>query len=160
MRNILLITLISFLFFQAGYSQSNFNNNFKIGINGGIPVGGIENDYDYQIGADIAYLATIVGLFEAGPVVGYSHFLGTDEFDDRRFVPIAGAFRFGLPQNIFLGGHLGYALGANSETDGGFYYRPQLGMDFGRFDAILSFMGIDSNGSSFSTVTAGIELSF
>lgn len=160
MKNLLWATLVFIFAFQSAFSQSNFKNNFKIGVNGGIPVGDIENEYDYQIGAEIAYLPTIVGLFKAGPVIGYSHFLGTDEFVDRRFVPIAGSVRFGLPQNIFLGGHLGYALGANSETDGGFYYRPQLGMDFGRFGAILSFMGIDSEGSSFSTVTAGLELSF
>lgn len=147
--------LIGFLLVGlVSYSQGNL----RVGVNAGIPVGDISDFSDLNIGADVAYLVDIVGVASVGPMVGYSHFMGKDDFDDVQFLPIAASGRIGLPASpFFLGADLGYAVGLKDGVDGGFYYRPKIGFNLVGVALTVSYSGISVDGGTFSTANVGVE---
>lgn len=154
MKKIFIICGLLLLSVSSAYSQG-----FKAGLNLGIPVGDVSDYYNLQFGADVAYMFGVADRFDVGPMVGYSNFFpeDSDNFDNAQFVPIAASGRFGLTNSFFLGADLGYGIGIEEGTDGGFYYRPQLGYDFGLIGLVASYSGISADGSSFSSINLGIE---
>lgn len=99
-----------------------------------------------------------------GPLVSYSHYFAKDfegiKVKDIQHLPIAasGRINFGLENALFLGADLGYAVGISTGTDGGIYYRPKVGYDFGRVAAIVSYTGIDDN-ATLNNLSLGFEFS-
>lgn len=153
MKRLLLLTALAFLGFNSSYGQGSF----KIGVNGGIPVGDISNYSDFQLGADVAYRIGFADMLEVGPLVGYSVFFGNNNASDVQFLPIAASGRLGLTA-FFLGADLGYAVGLDSGNDGGFYYKPQIGYNLGIVGIILSYSGVSMNGGNISSVNLGLEI--
>lgn len=136
-----------------------FSQGFKAGVNVGIPVGDASDVSNIQAGADIAYLFGVADTFSVGPMLGYSNFFPEDSdlFDNIQFLPIAASGRLGLGEAFFLGADLGYAVGLDKGNDGGFYYRPQLGYDFGVVGLVASYSGVSMNGGSISSINLGLE---
>lgn len=140
--------------------------DFQFGVNAGIPVGDAEDYSNFQLGADVAYLFGIAGVIEVGPLLGYSRFFAEDmetqfgsiEAEDVSFLPIAASGRLGLGL-FFLGADLGYALNLDGDGEGGFYYRPKIGVGLVGISIIGSYSGISNNGNSLSSVNLGLEIS-
>lgn len=148
---VLALVMTSFL----GYSQGSF----KAGLNVGIPTGDVSEAYNVHFGADVAYMFGIADRFAVGPLVGYSNFFPEDSdlYDNAQFLPVAASGRFGITDQFFLGADLGYGVGLNDGNDGGFYYRPQLGYDFGLIGLVASYSGVSMDGGSFSSINLGVE---
>lgn len=162
MRTTILAAAIAILSVTTGYSQEG---NLTIGINGGIPVGDMEEFTNFNLGADVAYRFGLGEQFELGGLVGYSHFFGDSgeegdlswEVDDIQFLPLAASARF--KAGAFLAGaDLGYAVGINEGNDGGFYYRPHVGYTFGNLGVIASYSGISIEDVTVSSVNLGLEI--
>ncbi|WP_372920641.1 hypothetical protein, partial [Salegentibacter sp.] len=138
--------------------------DLKLGINGGLPVGDAEDYSNFQLGADVAYLFGVMNVLEVGPILGYSRFFAEDidtgfgetDADDVSFLPIAASGRLGLGI-VFVGLDLGYAVSLMEDGEGGFYYRPKIGVGLGIFSVIGSYQGISNNGDSLSSVNVGLE---
>lgn len=163
MKKLSLLCLVVLMGFTSAYSQGHF----KIGVNGGIPVGDASDVSNFQLGADVGYMFDAIPLLEVGGMLGYSHFFNDDEVDlgelnfqgdDLQFLPVALSGRVKLP-TFFVGLDLGYAFGLNDGNDGGFYYRPQVGYDFLMLGLILSYQGISVDGSNVSSINIGAEFS-
>ena len=139
----------------SGFSQGGF----KAGLNLGIPTGDVSDFYDLQFGADVAYMFGVAERLDVGPLVGYSNFFPSDSdiIDNAQFLPIAASGRYGITPQFFLGADLGYGIGIDDGNDGGFYYRPQLGYDFGLVGVVASYSGISMDGGSFGSVNLGVE---
>lgn len=155
--------LLLFIFTIFGITVAHTQSNWKIGVNAGIPVGDVHDVSSFNIGGDIAYLFGVSDVFTVGPLVGYSHFFEEGDGEDFSFMPLAASGRFSFSDAFFVGADLGYALGVDSGNDGGFYYRPKLGYNFGMVAIIASYAGIevkDSGGGTFGTVNLGIEIGF
>lgn len=158
-----LLLLIGLILFS--FTSMQAQGHFKIGVNGGIPIGDADDFTTFQLGADVAYMFDVADMFQVGPLVGYSIFFGDSqtignvkvEIDDVQFVPVAASGRLGLTDSFFLGADLGYAIGVNDGNDGGFYYRPQVGYDFGMVGLVLSYSGVSRDGSNFSSINLGVE---
>lgn len=148
--------LLLFLMIAAGISSSYSQGDLRLGVNAGIPVGDAADVSSFNAGVDVTYLMGFGDTFQVGPMLGYSHFFGEDDFDDFQFLPIAASSRFGLA-GLELGLDLGYALGISDDLDGGFYYRPKIGFSLLNFGLIGSYTGISDDGSTFSTVNLGVE---
>ena len=155
MKKLLFLFLVLFMGVTSVYSQGNF----RIGVNGGIPVGDANDISDFHLGADVAYMFNVVEALDLGPMVGYSHYFINDHFDDVLFLPIAASGRFGL-SSIYLGADLGYAIGLNNGNDGGFYYRPMVGYQIGILGISASFEGVTRDGGDFNSINLGIEFGF
>ncbi len=141
--------------------------NLSIGINGGIPVGDIEEFSTFNLGAEVAYRFDVSEQFKLGGVAAFSNFFGDsgeDEFgswdvDDIQFLPLAATARFNISK-FFAGADVGYAVGINDGNEGGFYYRPLLGINFGKIGALASYSGISRDQFTVATVNIGLEYNF
>ena len=63
MKKSLLVIAVILLGMNFSYSQ--------FGVNAGLPVGDAD-EYNFQLGADAAYLVDVAPLFQLGPLLGYS----------------------------------------------------------------------------------------
>lgn len=152
MKKLLFLGLLVF-----GLSPVFGQTNFNIGVHAGIPMGDIEDISSFEGGVDLAYRFTFVDIVEVGPLLGYTHFFGQDEFDDFNYLPIAASGRLGLPQSFFAGFDIGYAIALEEDADGGLYYRPQVGYQFLRFALVLSYAGIADDVIDIGALTFGVE---
>ncbi|WP_037314945.1 hypothetical protein [Salegentibacter sp. Hel_I_6] len=156
MKRLVLIMCFSLIGVTAAQAQSGL----RIGANIGLPVGDIEEVSNFQAGADLAYMIGVADMLYVGPKIGYTRFFMDEdgfEVDDPAFLPISASGRISLARGFFFGTDLGYAVGLNDGNDGGFYYRPQVGYNFGKIGLLGSYTGISVDGGSFGSVNVGIE---
>lgn len=161
MKNLLLAVA---LLVTCGLTTSTAQN-FRLGVHGGVPVGDVSDSHNFDIGADVAYIFTTMGMFEFGGMVGYSHYFGDSgeemglefEYDDAQFLPLAATGRATLGDVIIVGLDLGYGIGINDGNDGGFFYRPKFGFDFMGVDILGSYEGFSMDGGTVSSVNVGVE---
>lgn len=164
MKKILLFVAVAVLSFSVAQSQQ-----MKLGVSAALPVGDMSDGYGFGAQADFSYLFQINEAFLVGPTaslfyysgkkidIGYG--LGSHKIDDAMFLPIGGSARF-LLEDFFFGADLGYGIGLSpSGNDGGFFYRPKVGYNFGNIGAVLSYSGIALDGATFGSVNAGVEFS-
>lgn len=157
----ILFAVIALITMTAAHSQEG---NFTIGINGGIPVGDVEEFSTFNIGGEAAYRLSVSEQFKAGALVGYSHFFGDSgeegdiswEVEDFQFLPLAASARFNV-NTFFAGADVGYAVGVNEGNEGGFYYKPLVGINFGKIGVLASYSGISRDNFTVSSVNLGVE---
>jgi len=154
MRKILLLTCV-FISMQL-FSQEQFN----IGINGGITVGNVEPISKIAFGADVNYLFDISQDFVIGPSVGITYFNLEDsdlDIDAPMFLPLSAAFRFNsLDDAFYVGLDLGYAV-ALSDYDGGFYIKPIVGYKASdSFKINIFYEGIKTSSPTYGYMGLGL----
>ncbi|MCK8479906.1 hypothetical protein [Psychroserpens algicola] len=158
-------------FFLAAIAVLAFANvnaqEFKAGINAGIPVGDAGDLTTFAIAVDLAYLFEVSEDFHAGPVTGYGHAFGdeidlggfgTIEVDDFQYIPIGATGRYSVSDDFTIGADLGYALGLGDGSEGGFYYNPRV--QYGVSDAldiVLAYRNVSDDGFTASFLTLGVE---
>jgi hypothetical protein len=162
------IFLTLFALLSLGFARAQ--GVFKAGAVVAFPVGDAGDLSSFGLGADLYYM---FGHEDAwlnfGPTVGFRNYFGKDyevgnisiSADDAQFLPLAGAFRAKFMGLVNWGTDIGYAVGINDGNDGGFYFRPIVGLDIA--DAIevnVSYENISANGGSWSAFTAGILFEF
>lgn len=162
MKKFLLLIFFAVITVTAAQAQKHWT----VGLNGGVPIGDAESLYNFHLNADVAYRIDIIKLLDIGAVVGYSHYFGDSEetnfgnieVEDLQFLPIAATGRLRILSILFLGTDLGYAVGLSNDTDGGFYIRPQIGLNLGIVNILASYSNISIDGGSIEALNAGIEI--
>ena len=172
------------LFLVAAFAVFAFSTvqaqQMKAGVGAAIPMGDVKDGYSFGITADFTYFFEINEAFLVGPQASLLYYIGKDydtgfgtvKGDGAMFLPIAASARYVI-EDFFFGADLGYGIGLAPEgNDGGFFYRPKAGYDFGSVAAILSYSGISSKRtasvagysvsttSTFSSLNLGVEFSF
>ncbi len=138
---------------------------FKIGLQGGIPLGDFDDQLSLVVALDVGYMWALGEVVDVGPASGY--IIGfTDKFDDEspladlpnvQFVPAAASVRIWPSNSFSLGADGGYAIGINDGNDGGLYLRPVIGFLFSAFTEInLSYTNVSLDGASYSSATVGL----
>jgi len=130
---------ITFLMLALVSLQLFSQEQFNIGINGGIPIDKVESASNIAFGADVNYLFDLHEAIVVGPSVGLIYFNPQDQdvvvggvettikIDAPIFIPLSAAFYFhSADDKFYVGGELGYALSA-SDVDGGFFIKPTIG---------------------------------
>ncbi|WP_430409596.1 outer membrane beta-barrel protein [Kordia sp.] len=165
MKKIILGVVAIFAFAFTSNAQE-----FKVGLNGALPIGDAGDFYTFSVGLDAAYLWNVSEKFDAGIATGFTNAFGdeqsvtiagitaTAEVEDAQFIPIAGAARFNVSNDFYIGADVGYAIGINDGNDGGFYYRPRIGYNVSdKVNLNLSYTGVSLDGGSFDTIGLGVE---
>lgn len=163
MKRVFLTTLVILLGFTL-------RAQVKIGVNGGLPLGDLKEQYGTNFGADLYYY--FIGgeddFYDFGLTAGYSLFTGNDievagvtvDVDNAQFVPLALAARVHMRELLIAGADVGYALGLNEGNDGGFYYRVNAGLDFGAIEVSAFLLGYNfealSGNSSLNSFGIGL----
>ncbi len=70
-RFLCLIVLVA-----SAYTSSFAQGDLRLGVNAGIPMGDVDDAASFRIGADVAYMISLMDIVQVGPMVGYSHFFG------------------------------------------------------------------------------------
>ena len=138
---------------------------FKIGLQGGIPIGDFDSQLSLVVGADVGYMWALGEVVDLGVASGYIHGF-TDNFDDDsefaglpdvQFIPAAASFRIWPTNSFSLGADGGYAIGINDGNDGGLYARPVIGFLFSAFTELnISYSYVSLDGATWSTATIGL----
>jgi hypothetical protein len=111
---------------------------FKVGATLGLPAADAADVSTFVLGIDAYYYFTDIDDFiEIGATAGFRNFFGdeirvgeeTFDVDDQQFLPLAAAARLKLFGIVSGGADLGYAIGLTDGLDGGFYFRPVVGID-------------------------------
>ena len=160
------------LFLFAAVAVFGFTMNaqeFKAGVNVGLPIGDAGDLTTFNVTLDLAYLWEMSEEFDLGVATGYSHSFGdevdfgfgTVEVDDFQFIPVAAAARYAVSDKFKVGADLGYAVGLNDGNDGGFYYAPRVQYGVSEsLDVVLAYRGVSLDGGSFDVITLGVEFGF
>jgi len=141
----------------------------KLGFHAGIPVSDTDEVSNFFAGIDGSYLFSVAESFYVGPTTGYSNFFGKTitsgtielEVEDFGLVPIAltGVYTQG-DESFIAGGDFGYGFLTNTTgSDGGFYYNPFIGYDFGGAEGTIGYEGLSVDGATFAGVYLGIAFS-
>ncbi|HMR17345.1 MAG TPA: outer membrane beta-barrel protein [Mariniflexile sp.] len=154
MKKLLLCAVFAVFAMSSLHAQE-----FKAGVNVGLPMGDIKDYSSLNIGVEVNYLWAVSDEFKAGLSAGYNTYLGKDGYDALGYLPIAAAGRFNISEDLTIGADLGYAIGVNpSGIDSGFYYAPKLQYGVSEsIDLVLAYKGISVNGASLSSLNLGIE---
>ncbi len=179
MKKLLLVAAFAVFAFSTTQAQQ-----MKAGVGAMIPMGDIKDGSSFGIYGDFTYFFEINDAFLVGPQASLLYYMAKDQNgfkgDDAMFLPISASARY-LIEDFFFGADLGYGIGLSpSEIDGGFFYRPKVGYDFGGIGVVLSYSGISSKQTveipgipelgipaqkvsatgTFSSLNLGVEFSF
>ncbi|SDX41546.1 hypothetical protein [Aequorivita viscosa] len=171
MKKLLLVAAFAVFAFSTTQAQQ-----MKAGVGAAIPMGDVKDAYSFGLTADFTYFFEINEAFLVGPQASLLYYMGKDvngfKPDDAMFLPIAASARYVI-EDFFFGADLGYGIGlAPDGNDGGFFYRPKAGYNFGPVAALLSYSGVSSKRtvstpigsvsttSTFSSLNLGVEFSF
>ena len=145
-------------------------HHFGVGLNGGITVGDYEDIYSSNIGLDLFYLYGLSNRFLIGGSTGFASYfgkeinlagIGTIDYDDAQFIPLAASLRFSPFKNFIAGADIGYAFGINEGNDGGFYASPRATyMLNGRFPLFVGYRLIDLDEASLGSLQFGLGYKF
>lgn len=146
---------------------------FKAGFHASAALGDASNLANLGLGVDLYQHWGVSKKIDLGLATGVQYFFGLDSTidigptaittisDDTIYVPVAALFRFYPISTINIGGDLGYALGLNASTEGGFYYRPTVSLNLSSNSALnFSYVGIQGETIAWSTLTAGVLFRF
>ena len=165
MKKLLLVTVV------ALFSMTSMNaQTFKVGASIGIPVADAADISTFVLGVDAYYYFTNVdAVVELGATAGFRNFFGDDieilnqtiEIDDGQFLPLAAAARLKLFGILSGGADLGYAVGINDGNDGGFYFRPVVGIDIAdTIELNASYENISNDGVNLGNLNIGVLFEF
>ncbi len=139
---------------------------FKIGIQGGIPIGDFNDRVGVVIGGELGYVWPLGEVLDLGVTAGflngfpekYREETVTNNFPNVQFIPLGAALRIWPSNSFFVGGDIGQAVGINEGNDGGLFYRPQLGFLMGPQTQLnFSYTGIDLDDARWATITMGVR---
>lgn len=173
MRISLLILFLSFISLQTLNAQYVDRTNFRAGVNAGLVLGDYSESYSLVLGLDIYHHWGISKTLDLGVATGFSNAFGEKKtisaagittettFDNIQFIPLAGSLRIFLAKGFKIGGDVGYGLGINSGNEGGFYYRPALGIEMngGSSEFNVSYSAVSSE-QTFSSALVGFLFLF
>ncbi len=157
------------LFFALLGLSVQAQDEFRAGINLGLPVGDAGDITTFNIAIDLGYLFEVTEEVQVGPVLGYSHsfgdsidtLIGSIDIDDIQFLPVAATGHYNFTEEFWFGLDLGYALGLNDGNDGGFYYSPKFAYGVTpNIDILAAYRGISLDGGSFDVLSLGVEFGF
>ncbi|HZW76962.1 MAG TPA: hypothetical protein VFF21_01505 [Flavobacteriaceae bacterium] len=171
MKKFLMIAALAIFGFSTT-TLSAQENNMKIGAFVSLPMGDWADMYGFGAGADFQYLFEVGEGFQVGPMASLMWYSGKTfkeeipyfgtmeiEMEDAMFLPIGGTARYSMDA-FFIGIDLGYGIGlAPSGNDGGLYFKPKVGYNFGNIGAVVSYSGVSLDGVTASSVNLGVEFS-
>ncbi|MFY7669888.1 hypothetical protein ACOSP6_02245 [Tenacibaculum sp. MEBiC06402] len=162
MRKIFTLCLFVCMFNNLAFSQEN---EFNVGVNGGITIGNIEGVASAAFGLDANYLFDIFEGVKFGPSLNLIYFATQEENgvkpDAFMYLPIGGSVKFYSDgDDFYVALDAGYAIGISPEGDnGGIFLKPMVGYNINQnFNVNLFYSGVKKSGPTYGY--AGIGLVF
>jgi len=164
-----LLLIVTTLSLQA---QNVDRTNFRAGINASIVTGDFSEAYSFSLGVDLQYVWGLNREIDLGFATGFNNAFGeestfseggfeiTAEFANLQYIPAALALRVYPTYGFKIGGDVGYAIGVSDGFDGGFYYKPTVGIDIKQTTEINFSYAAITDEFNYSVVQVGILFLF
>ncbi|CAL2084476.1 conserved exported hypothetical protein [Tenacibaculum sp. 190524A05c] len=155
--------IIYLFLFSINYNLTAQENEFNVGINGGVTIGNIEGVSSMALGFDANYLFDVFEGVKFGPSLNFIYFVTQEENgikpDAFIYLPIGGSIKFHSEGDDFyvaLDG--GYAIGISPEGDnGGVFIKPMVGYNINEnFNVNLFYSGVKKSGPTFGYIGLGV----
>lgn len=160
MRKIILFIVFLCSFHTTIIAQEN---EFNVGINGGITVGNVEEFSTAAFGLDANYLFDVFEGVKFGPSVNLMYFLTQEtngvKPDALIYLPIGGTVKFHSEgDDFYVALDTGYAIGVSNSADGGgIFVKPRVGYNINQnFNVNLFYSGVKKSGPTYGYVGLGI----
>jgi hypothetical protein len=160
------IYVLTFILFGLSI---NAQEGFKLGIQGGLPLGDFNDEVSLFVGADVGYSWALGELIDLGATAGFIHGFA-ETFQDQtvsgdlpniQFLPLAASIRIWPSNSFSFGINAGTAIGINEGNDGGLYYRPIIGFLLGpQTELNLSYTGIQLDERTWTSANLGVIYTF
>ena len=158
MKQIIICLVLTFISYGTQAQQVD-RTNFRAGLTGGIVTGDFSEAYSLVLGVDLYHHWGLSKEIDLGVTVGFLNAFGEKEelieggvaveteFDNVQFIPVGGSVRIYPTSGFKIGGDVGYAIGINEGNEGGFYYRPSLGVDIngGVTELNVSYLAVNGD---------------
>jgi hypothetical protein len=159
-----ILTLFAFNIYSQDIKAQDLkatNTWLKLGLNLGIPLGGLADVSTVNYGPEISIQYLKTKAFGIGLTAGYNLFTGKDPVENFSTLPLAVLFRY-YPEStgFFSGLEVGYAFINNvSGTSGGTYTKPHIGWhtDNWNFTAYYSYILTEDEVVNFETIGVGVS---
>jgi len=129
---------------------------FGAGVHVALPIGDFSNVSSFGFGAEGQAEYKFQPNISAIGTTGYSYFIGKDLGGTKistGIIPVLVGARYYPSTTVFVGAQVGVGF-MHASADGysanatGFYYKPQVGYDGGKFQLALSYNGISKDGTT------------
>ncbi len=158
------LALFSMSAFAQDGDEGSGNSGFRVGLNGGIPVGDFSDWYSFTVNLDVEYDWDVSEDFTVGVGTGYTCYFDKEidgfslgSFD---YVPIYGSVDFNISNEVSVGGDVGYAV-AISGSGGDLLYRFQFRYEVSEdVDVQIRYNSVSGDGASISYVSFGVGYNF
>ena len=172
MKKFLTISFIA-IFSMTSYAQDDSKDGAKAleEVTASLSYGFITGDSTFtgirsgSVSVDFNFLFNVTDDLKLGAVAGASHYLyksgrSASDYDDVLYtIPMGATFRLYTENDRFyIGSDAGYAIGV--DTDGGFFYRPKVGMSLTDHSGITMSYSEIIDTATLSTFSIGYEFSF
>lgn len=136
MKKIVLLTISSLFVSVSGYSQTEYNKGFRLGLglNGGFPTDG---DYNGSLGIDVRAQYDFTKKTSITLTSGYTHLFSEPE--EVGFVPVKLGFKYFLGNQFYVMGEAGAAFGVNGAIDNSLIVAPVFGFANKYLDASIRY---------------------
>lgn len=136
MKKIVLLTIFSLFVSVSGYSQTEYNKGFRLGLglNGGFPTDG---DYNGSLGIDVRAQYDFTKKTSITLTSGYTHLFSEPE--EVGFVPVKLGFKYFLGNQFYVMGEAGAAFGVNGAIDNSLIVAPVFGFANKYLDASIRY---------------------
>lgn len=146
---------------------------FKAGFHAGFAVGDASDFANIGAGLDLYQHWGVSKKFDLGLASGLMYYFGLDSTidigpeaitirgEDTIYLPAGALIRFYPTKGFNLGADVGYALGLNSFSDSGLYFRPTLAINLSNTSALnFSYFGVEGDNLNWTALTAGVLFQF
>jgi hypothetical protein len=148
-----------------------FAQHINLGIFGSAPVGDAQDVSTIGAGVEGTVLLPISSKFEVGVNTGFTFFKGkthkfmnadnkTEKFtyQNAKYIPILGAIRYNISDELYLGTDVGYTLGIGKDIRGGLQIKPRLGVRFNeKLASNISYTLLKDNKNTWKSINLGFE---
>ncbi|TKD57481.1 hypothetical protein [Flavobacterium sp. ASW18X] len=157
----------------AAHAQKVDRSFFKAGLQVSMPIGDAGDISNFGLGIDLQQHYGVDKILDLGFATGFINYFGKTEtisddfieveadFPNIQYVPLAGLVRLYISKGVNFGADVGYALGLDEISEGGFYYRPTLSLGMSDTSAVeFSYTGISDDAVDWSSVNLSLVFLF
>lgn len=150
--------------FLIGIGQANAQyENIHVSAQLGFPTGTFSNAFNLHFGLEGTYyfLDDVAEGLKIGATAGYNLYTASDDFfADFDFITLAASGRYEFTEEFFARLDMGFGIGLEDKSSGGFLFEPRVGYNLGKLDVFGYYKRISESIFAITSVGVGATYKF
>lgn len=124
----------------------------------GFPTGTFSNAFNFHFGLEGTYyfLDEVADGLKIGATAGYNLFSSSDDFPNFDFITLAASGRYDFTEEFFARLDMGFGIGLEEGSNGGFLFEPRVGYSLGKLDVFGYYKRISESIFAITSVGVGV----